>query len=78
MGWSEVSLGMPRVPGGEDPEFPLELYQVGALPAEVGDCPSEVLLSPPPELVQRAEVAWSLLLALPQIWTHPTPYSASL
>ena len=42
----EVSLGMPRVPGGEDPEFPLAVCQVGAPPAEVGDCLSEVLLSP--------------------------------
>lgn len=41
MGWSEVSLGMPRVPGGEDPEFPQELRQVGAPPAEVDDCLSK-------------------------------------
>ena len=71
MGWSEVSLGMPRVPGGEDPEFPLAVCQVGAPPTEAGDCPSEVLLSPPPELVQRAEVPCSPLLPLPQIRTHP-------
>ena len=43
----DVSLGTLRVPGGEDPEFPLELCQVGAPPTEVGDCPSEVLLSSP-------------------------------
>lgn len=69
----EVSLGIPRMPGGEDPEFPLAVCQVGAPPAEVGDCPSEVLLSPPPELVQRAEVACSLLLLSPK--SRHTPSS---
>ena len=72
-GWSEVSLGMPRVPGGEDPEFPLAVCQVGAPAAEVGDCPSEVLLSPPPELVQRAEVPSSLLLLFPKSGCTPPP-----
>ena len=69
----EVSPAIPHVPGGEDPEFPLAVCQVGAPPAEVGDCPSEVLLSPPPELVQRAEVACSLLLLSPKSGCTPPP-----
>ena len=43
----EVSPAIPHVPGGEDPEFPLAVCQVGAPPAEVGDCPSELLPKSP-------------------------------
>ena len=62
----------PHMPGGEDPEFPLALCRVGALPAEVGDaakslqsCPTlgdPIDSSPPgfpvPGILQARTLEW--------------------